>query len=371
MKEYITGGACALLATLPAPAALAETATLAETSTVADAGEGDPIVVETALMHPTAGLMHDHMHDGGEAMIGLRFERRRYSGANVAGTDTLTDAEVLAAGYGARARTMEMDMIMLDLMVAPSDKVTLMVMPHYMWHRMEMVGIDPMAGMPMEGEMDHHHGMALGYGEVHEHAAEGFGDTLVSASYTLAKTHAFRAHATLGLWVPTGSVEKKNADGTYVHYGMQPGSGTWDLEPSLTVSGTTGAVGWGGQAAYRWRTAEFNDAGFSFGDRFQASGWTSYRLSASLGAVARVEYVHEGQVLGHYDGPHAHTSPANFQQNYGGDTVSVGLGANWLLPVGERAPQLSAEFALPVHQDLNGVQLPQDWRLSVGLSQTF
>jgi hypothetical protein len=47
-------------------------------------------------------------------------------------------------------------------------------------------------------------------------------------------------------------------------------------------------------------------------------------------------------------------------------------GLNWLLPVGmSRRPQLSTELGVPIYQDVNGIQLPRDWRLSLGISQIF
>ncbi len=338
----------------------------------------DPDVIEVRqqLLTPAAGLMNDHMHEGGEVMIGLRFERQRYSGANQSGSDDISDAAILAAGYTQRAQSMEMDMVMLDLMFAPTEDITLMVMPHYMWHRMEMVGIDPAnTGMDMgggHGGHSGHGGHAIAFGEVHAHGTEGFGDTLVSASYRLARDPGFRAHATLGVWVPTGAVDKLNADGTFVHYGMQPGSGTWDFEPSITVSGSERAVGWGGQASYRWRTDGDNASGFAFGDKARVTGWLSYLLTADLGATARLEYEHEGQIQGHYNGPHNHSAPSDRQENYGSKTVSAGFGVNWLLPVGDwQRPQLGVEFGVPLHQYLNGIQLPRDWRLAVSLAKAF
>ncbi|HCJ42929.1 MAG TPA: hypothetical protein DHV58_02645, partial [Erythrobacter sp.] len=239
---------------------------------------GDVIVVTPVTLHPAAGLMNEHTHDGGEFMIGLRYTRSSYSGANRAGTRTLSDAEVFAAGYSVRGSDMVMDMVMLDVMYAPNDKLTLMVMPHWMRHTMTMVGIDPgntgmgdmaMGGMPM-GDMDRgHSGMA--FGQTMTHATQGIGDTLVSASYRLAHQPRFKAHATLGLWSPTGKVDRKNSDGTFVHYMMQSGSGTWDIEPSVTVSGQAGMIGWGAQASYRWRTEDANKSGFAFGDKAQAT----------------------------------------------------------------------------------------------------
>lgn len=356
--------------------ALALSAALA-TPAFAQDGEGDDMIeVQQQLLTPSAGLMHDHMHEGGEVMVGVRFERQRFSGANQQGTDEISDAEILAAGYTTRARSMEMDMVMLDLMFAPTSDITLMVMPHYMWHRMVMVGIDPAntgmdMGHGMEGGHGHGHG-GLPFGMEHAHGTEGFGDTLVSASYRLARKPGFRAHATLGVWIPTGAVDRMNDDGTFVHYAMQSGSGTWDIEPVLTVSGTEGALGWGAQASYRWRTEDANDSGFAFGDKARVTGWLSYLLTGDLGATARVEYEHEGPILGHYNGPHNHNAPVDIQANYGGETVSAGLGLNWRLPVGGRMrPQLGVEFTLPVYQDLNGIQLPRDWRMAVSLTKTF
>ena len=379
MERFQARMMCALITLACATPALADDNVAIANGTAAANGtataEAPPIVVEPTLMHPSAALMNDHMHDGGEIMVGLRWMRENYGGASRSGTTTLSDAEVLAAGYSARASDMTMDMVMLDLMYAPSDDVTLMVMPMWMRHEMTMLGIDPMAGMDhdMGGmDMDGHGSHSMGLGDTMTHAVEGFSDTLVSGSYRLARTGHFSAHATLGVWVPTGSVSKRNADGSFVHYGMQPGSGTWDIEPSLTVSGQEGAIGWGAQASYKWRTEDANSSGFAFGDLAQASGWASYALSPAVGAVARLGWEHEGAIEGHYNGPHGHSSPADIQRNYGGDTVRLGLGANALLPFGTvRRPQLSAEVAFPLYQDLNGIQLPEDWRMALSLSQAF
>lgn len=348
----------------------------------ARADDDQMISVQGQVLTPSAAMLNDHMHAGGEVMIGLRFERQVYSGTNRRGTEDIDDADVLAAGFTSRARRMQMDMVMLDLMFAPTDDITLMVMPHYMWHRMEMVGIDPAnTGMAMGHGMSH--GGATGhgghgghggipFGEVHEHSTDGFGDTLVSASYRLANSSALRAHATLGVWVPTGAVDRTNPDGTFVHYGMQPGSGTWDVEPALTVSGKSGGMGWGAQASYRWRTEDANESGFAFGDRARATAWLSHAASRDFGLTARAEYTHEGPILGHYNGPHNHSAPPDRQANYGGDIVQAGLGVNWLLPVGtSHRPQLGAEFLVPLYQDLNGIQVPRDWSFAIAIAQTF
>ncbi|QKG72090.1 transporter [Erythrobacter mangrovi] len=364
MNTHFARALCALV-----PLALAQSALAEGAAGEAVAPSGDLIVVTPVSLHPAAGLMNEHTHDGGEFMIGLRYTRSRHSGANLSGTEPIADAEILAAGYTVRAREMTMDMVMLDLMYAPNDKLTLMVMPHWMRHEMTMVGIDPMnAGA---GGMDQaHHGLA--FGQTMTHSTQGFGDTLVSASYRMANSPTFKAHATLGLWLPTGNIDRRNPDGTFVHYGMQSGGGTWDSEPSATVSGQLGAVGYGVQASYRWRCESRNASGFAFGDRASASGWLSYLVDNGFSLTSRLTWEHEGQILGEYSGPHKNASPSDGQENYGGSRVIAGLGANIALPFGGRdRPQIGVEFGVPLFQDLNGVQLPEDWRASVALTKTF
>ena len=376
MTMTLNGSAAALLLLTCASPVLAD-----ETMIDAPAEQAEPIIVTDVSLYPAAGLMNEHTHDGGEAMIGLRYAHNRFSGPNRSGTDTVSDAEILAAAYTTRAARMEMDMVMLDIMYAPNDKVTLMVMPHWMRHEMTMVGIDPAntgmgmddgmgTGMDMPPGHDHGHGLALG--QTMTHTSSGFGDTLASASYRLANTRSFKAHATFGVWIPTGEVARKNPDGTFLHYGMQGGSGTWDIEPSLTVSGRKASWGWGAQAAYRWRSESENKSGFVFGDRFVSNIWTSYAVSRAASLTGRLGYEHEGAIEGHYNGPHNHATPADRQQNYGGDTVLAAFGANIALPLGGAMPvQLGFEGGVPIYQNLNGIQQPEKWRFSAALTTTL
>lgn len=372
MKIALMCGAAALLSLGCAPFAQARAD---DERSPDDAAAPEPITVQYVPLLPAAGLMNEHMHDGGELMIALRWIHQRSSGGNVSATDAIADADVLAAGYSVRAKSMTMDMAMLDIMYAPSDTVTLMVMPHWMRHEMTMIGIDPMSGgMDMDMDMGAEHGghHAIPFGQTMTHATQGFGDTLVSGSYRLARGRGFNAHATLGLWVPTGSVQRRNDDGTYVHYGMQGGSGTFDLEPSLTVSGESGPIGWGAQAAYRWRSSDANSAGFAFGDEARASAWLSYAPAPAISTTARIGWEHEGAILGHYDGAHNHAAPPDRQANYGGDIVLGAIGLNALLPVGgANRPQIGVELGVPLYQDLNGIQLPEDWRLAISIGRTF
>jgi len=180
MNSLLKGSAFALPALIFVQPALAQDS---------EGSGNEPIVVHGEIAtYPAAGLMNEHTHDGGEFMFAIRYSKHESGSTNVSGTDKISDAGILAAGYTVRASSMIMDMVMLDIMYAPNDKITLMVMPHWMRHEMTMVGIDPantgmmdMDDMDMGGMEHAHHGLA--YGESMTHATEGFSDTLVSASY--------------------------------------------------------------------------------------------------------------------------------------------------------------------------------------------
>lgn len=310
------------------------------------------VVVEARRILPSVGLMNDHMHQAGEFMVGLRYQHLDWGGANRHGTHALSNDELMDAGYMMRARTMTMDMAMVDLMYGVTDNITVTVSPQYVWNRMKMVGLDPLD--PMTDKM----------------STSGFGDTLASASLRLAKGDRLGAHVTLGVWIPTGKSGLKD-DGTFVEYCMQTGSGTWDIEPSATLKGQAGRLGWGAQASFRMRTGH-NSSGYRLGNKALMTGWVSYLVGSNVGATVRAEYTHQGRIHGEYDGPHFEDMPQDFPANHGGDLLMGAVGLNWEPTIGnKRGPQLGVELGVPLYQNVNGVQLPQRWQLSAGIKQFF
>lgn len=242
-------------------------ASAAATAQQPASSQDDDVVVEARRILPSVGLMNDHLHAGGEFMIGVRYQRFDWHRANRRGADKLSDDELMDAGYMMRATSMTMDMAMVDLMYGVSDDLTLTLSPQYVWNEMRMVPLDAM--MPDVGRMK----------------TDGLGDTLASASFRLAQGEHLSAHVTLGVWVPTGKSGIKDSDGFFTQYCMQTGSGTWDVEPSATIKGQQGRFGWGAQASYRWRVEHRNSAGYRLGNKALVTGWLTYLVGPNLGAT--------------------------------------------------------------------------------------
>lgn len=312
-----------------------------------------------ADMHGPAGTMEDHVHRQGEVMIGLGWMHEGYRGTTQRGSDAISDADIVTAGYTSRTQAMSMDMAMLHVMWAPSDRVTLLAMPS--WTRMTMT----MVGISSAPAVGHH---ALAQGKTMAHSTSGLGDTRLGALVALSRNPSLSAHAGLVVSVPTGSVSRKDNDGNFVHYGMQPGSGTWDIQPSLTLRGARPGFGWGVQASYLARTGTANSSGFKLGDRVAATAWLSKPLGERFSLSARLAYTDEGAIKGHYNAGHNHAAPPDRQANYGGKRLEAGIGANVLL--GD-AFQLGIEATVPLQQNLNGIQVRKRFAPSLHVSRKF
>jgi hypothetical protein len=320
--------------------------------------------------------MFDHMHKAGEIMLGFRYAGSFAGGDMLHGTHEVNDEEIVDKGCVPHACSMKpsdmiMNMYMLDIMYAPTDWLTLMVMPMWMSHEMTMV---PLAAGHAEDDHDQHADMGHGthaHAGPHSHGTDGWGDTIFGPELRLADGPGYHLQVNPMFSAPTGSVDKK-VDGVFTHYGMQPGSGTWDFVPSITYTGRDDRLAWGAQVLGVVRMEEFNDSGYRLGDVFQTTAWGSYRFADWISVSIRGLYTEQGKVEGHYNGPHNHASPPDLQFNYGGRFWDIGFGINTVVPSGAlKGLRLSAEWLQPVEDDPNGYQLEREGTIWANATMAF
>ncbi|MFN3868934.1 MAG: transporter [Hyphomicrobiaceae bacterium] len=345
---------------------------LTATASVAD-NRGGP----RADDHAPAGVMLDHMHKAGEFMVGYRYGYSRQSGETLRGTRTATDDEIVDNGCGShdcsmKQSGMRMHMHMLDIMYAPTDWLTLMVMPMWMSMSMDMAELSGGHGGGHGGHGGGHGGHGGHGGGAHGHGTEGFGDTILGVLVKITDGPGYTVHAGVMLSAPTGSVGEKDASGAFTHYMMQLGSGTWDFMPSVTYSGRDDRLSWGVQVSGVVRLEDDNESGYRLGDVFQATAWTSYRFVDWLSGSVRLIHTQQGQIEGHYNGAHNHSSPPDLQYNYGGLFWDVGVGINAVVPSGPlKGHRLGVEWLQPLSDDTNGYQQERDGTLWVNWSKAF
>jgi hypothetical protein len=322
--------------------------------------------------HAPAGVMFSHMlGKAGEAMVGYRYMYSLQDGDMLHGTDPVGDAAIVAHGCGGLGcsltpREMSMHMHMLDLMYAPADWLTLMLMPQFVDMEMDLRQLE--GGVADTGdEGGHHHA-----GGAPRHVTGGVGDAGMYALFKLFDAPGHHLHAALGLSAPSGDVDLKIQNSEFIHYHMQLGSGTWDFRPSFTYTGYLDNWFWGGQLNGIKRLESRNDSGFAFGDVFQSTAWGGYYLLDWLSATVRGVYTLQGTVKGQYNGPHSQSGPMDFPGNYGGRYWDIGFGLSAVVPSGTfKGNRFGVEWLQPVQDDVNGYQLERTGSLSATWSLTF
>lgn len=348
-------------------------------------------------VHAPAGVMFDHMlPKAGDFMVGYRYMYGSQSGSTLNGTKSVSDAAIVAGGCGPnpcflRASNMSMNMHMLDLMYAPTDWLTLMLMPQFVDMSMSMTGLN---GVPPGATPNNNVGnpvdefgnpvvdvaQHLTHHTQNEHQNGGIGDLGMYSLFKLFDNGTHHVHVTAGLSAPTGNVtgqfnRNHKVDGGFMDYGMQLGSGTWDFKPSLTYTGKWQQVSWGAQANGTVRMQSHNDAGYSLGDIFQTTFWGNYNFTNWLTASIRGVYTTQGAIKNEYIGgaPAIHQfSPVDYTSNYGGKYWDVGFGLSAVVPSGDLAGnRVSVEWLQPVQDNVNGYQLERDGSLSATWSVAF
>ncbi|MCB1520392.1 MAG: transporter [Hyphomicrobiaceae bacterium] len=253
--------------------------------------------------------------------------------------------------------TMSMEMHMFSLMYGITDTINVMIMSSYVEKEMRMVTFAGMAGTNRLGTSTGN--------------TEGMGDTTVSLAFKVFEGHGNRLNASLGVSIPTGSTDEVgrmlSPMGMMMQmrsaYGMQLGTGTYDLVPSVTWTGHTGRLGWGAQYKGRIALEDESDEGYRWGNLHEVTAWLSYGLTSGLNGTARIAASTQGTIHGadpRIGGPFQGTYP----EFYGGERIEAFLGLDGHIPLGHGTmARIAIEAGVPIYQNLNGPQLERDWSL--------
>ena len=324
-----------------------------------------------AGMNAPAGVLFSHMLDqAGDVMIGVRYAYSLQQGAMMHSTGFAPDSQIVNQGCGGLQCTytpkeMDMNMTMLDIMYAPTDWLTLMLMPQFMSMDMHLRRLD---GAPPPDPNDPH----ASHGANPYHTTGGVGDIFMGGMFKLFETPGHEVHLTLGFTAPTGSVnQRSNGNSEFEHYGMQLGSGTWSIWPSLSYNGSEGDFSWGGQFSTLAPLENYNDSGYAVGTLFQPPAWWGEQIQAWLGSSLRALYSFQDSIDGQYPKPFVPSGPMDTPQSYGGQFLDIGFGLNATVTSGDfEGNHFGLEWLQPAYNDSNGYQLERTGTLwaSWGLS---
>jgi len=304
--------------------------------------------------HAPISVMGDHTHHRGEWMFSYKFMNMNMEGLQQ-GQDNIKSSEVFNS-YMVAPKKMTMPMHMLGVMYAPTEKLTLMAMTSV-----------------LDNEMDASTKMGMNFTT----NSSGLGDLKISGLYQLLNKNRQQVHAQLGVSIPTGSIEEKdfttmsNKMQVILPYPMQLGSGTLDGLIAINYLAQSDYLSFGTQLKSTLRFGE-NDRDYRFGNNFTLNSWLAYKVASWLSMSARVEGSLTDEISGNDSSLNPMMIPAANTKNSGAKSITTGVGINSYIPTGSfKNLRFGLEYAFPVYQNVNGIQLEKDETLTLGLQYSF
>ncbi|MGB0896179.1 MAG: hypothetical protein ACPGU9_06925 [Flavobacteriaceae bacterium] len=160
-------------------------------------------------------------------------------------------------------------------------------------------------------------------------------------------------------------------DDIQLPYPMQLGTGSWGTKLGLTYTWHGQTNSFGAQVNSHININD-NDHGYRFGNRYQATLWVAAKTTDWLSASFRLN----GQLIDRISGESDLVNPMMVStantDNSGGTYLHYGFGVNLLQPKGLlKGFRLGAEVLMPLHQNVNGLQLDQSYTANLGVQYAF
>jgi len=297
--------------------------------------------------HAPAGVMLDHYHHKGEVMFSYRYMPMFMNGI-LEGSNELSDDDVYGLMYMSSPQVMQMQMHMLGVMYAPSDRITLMLMGNYLDNHMDL---STMMGMDFSTQ------------------SSGLGDISTGALIKIINHKKQSVHVNFGLSLPTGNIDQRGStpsmEDIQLAYPMQLGSGTVDLKTGTTYLGQIDRISWGVQGLYTYRLGE-NAFAYTLGNKLIANTWAAFRLNDLFSLSTSTSYENHGSIEGTSSEIVMPGSmmpmmmPLFNTANSGKQIINLGVGFNLYLSKGSlKNLRFGAEVKIPVWQRVVGIQMNQ------------
>ena len=313
------------------------------------------VMPSRADSHAPISIMGDHIHKAKEVMISYRYMTMKmddYQSGSSSSNYTAARKKPLGGFYMSVPEEMTKNMHMIGAMYAPSDDLTLMIMSSYIDSEMKIKKHMNGAKKTLE--------------------SSGFGDTKITALKSIDHVNDLKIHAALGLSLPTGSISKKDImfgkNEETLGYGMQLGSGTFDVLSGVTFANLQKKYSYGLQLSSVLRIGK-NNKEYSLGDIYQSNVWFAVpfndsQTSVSIGARYKFQTKIEGS---HKDIPNI-MSFAQDPDSSGSKRVDLSVGINHIFP---NKIRIALEYIMPTYNDVNSVQLDSENGMVFGLQYAY
>lgn len=302
--------------------------------------------------HAPISVMGDHYHKKGELMFSYRFMPMWMEG-KLQSSDNIFNEDIYQ-NYMVAPQKMNMNMHMLGIMYAPSNRITLMAMGNYISNSMDLrtrMGVDFTT------------------------QSGGLGDVTVFSIIKIVNRNRQSLHTNVGISIPLGDIDQRDAtpmmNNAQLAYPMQLGSGTWDPILTLTYLGQSDKFSWGLQPKYIFRLGK-NSENYTLGNRFDVVGWGAIKVSDYLSFSTSLSYFDTQKINGADADLNPMMMPLANTANSGRSQLDVGIGTNFYVPKGSlKDLRIAAEIKIPAYQRVNGIQMKNTLMATFGIQYTI
>jgi hypothetical protein len=323
----------------------------------ADGATGEAAKSIERWSRPPINLRGGYTLDGGQVVVGYRFERQGLN-ALQSGRTRQSAQDVVDLGYQAAPLSLDADQHVFSVAWAPADELTFQLeLPFVVNNADRLDGSD---------------------GESFETKTNGFGDVLLWVLYRVYRDDFTSLHLNLGLSFPSGSIDETQdtpltPSGVFepLPYQLQLGSGTVDLQPGFTYRGRYGRGQWGLQALATLRAGS-NKQGYTLGNVVGVAGYGAWAWNDWLQQSFSLRYQQRFDGTGENESLNTAETPMNDANLLSGRRLDALFGLA-VKPTGGslRRTRWVIDAGLPAYQDLDGPQTRTKWLLQFAVELTL
>ena len=291
---------------------------------------------------------------------------------NILDGDSIANADILQlpnpmgsmpANLTVVPEDMDMQMTMIDVMYSPTKDLTLMIMGTYLSKDMRLSTYAAMMDRNLLGTFNT--------------SSSDLSKLTFSALRTISDMDNSKWHAEVTLQKSLGNNDQTGQVltpmGTEMNmilpYAMQPSDKATRLILGLNNSRKLSEkVSWTSQARFK---KVLDEKEWAYGDQLELNSWMQYQYKSSLSVSTRLKFLNQKDISGSNPMIMAPVQTAN-PQNYGGDELHIGFGANYdLSSLTSKQDVFGVEILFPIIQDKNGLQMETRYQVLIGYQRTF
>jgi hypothetical protein len=298
--------------------------------------------------HAPIGVMADHGHKKNEWMVSHRYMSMQmdslYNGTSKISVDS--------SSFMMNPTDMQMDMHMLGTMYGLSNSVTLTAMINYSNNSMTMINK---------------------MGEKSAMNSSGFNDAKLGAIFKISNSKQDQLLVNTAISLPIGSIDEKNDSDMYLPYGMQLGSGTYDISLGSTYTAYKSDYSYGAQVNGIFRLGK-NKFDYALGNQYNLTTWAQKNWTNELSTSIRGTTLFITDITGESSNVSAMqlaNSPL-FTTEQGKVQANIGLGVNYFPKTNFLSgTRLAAELTIPVFKHTNTLNLTTDSTITFGIQRVL